>query len=267
MPQTKNNMTMRTKYTFIFLLGFALCTSLAAQINESDTLLLQHFTSLTGNAQTGNFKAFALRAKSDLTLAPSDVVAFKTQNSYRYQSFFGRKVDNEFSSRNFAYLHQHRRLYPFAMAFVSGNFRRKIDLRYFAGAGLTWQAVRQRQHTLKLSASGVYESTRFAGSAYNYAEYNGSEQIDTWRATFRLFGKHTLAAHKLRLYYEAYAQPSLSKSNNFRWHTEVGLDFPVWKGLSLNALFLYDHENVTIGTVKQNDLIASVGLSYTGKVK
>lgn len=253
--------------TLLLLLGFALRNPLAAQINESDTLLLQHFISLTGNAQTGNFKAFALRAKLDLSLAPSNVVAFKMQNSYRYQSFFDRKVDNEFANRNFAYVWQHRRLYPFAMAFLSGNFRRKIDFRYFTGAGLTWQVVRMRQHTLKLSASGVYESTRFAGSTYNYAGYNGSEKIDTWRATFRLFGKHTLATNRLRLYYEAYAQPSLEKSNNFRWHTEVGLDFPVWKGLSINALLLYDHENVTISTVKQNDMIATIGLSYTGKLE
>jgi hypothetical protein len=249
------------------LLCLALAQPLSAQINESDTLLLQHFTALTGNAQTGNFKAFALRAKLDMALAPSPVWAFKTQNTYRYQSFFGRKVDNEFSSRNFAYAGQHRRLYPFAMAFLSGNFRRKIDFRHFVGAGLTWQALRQRQHTLKLSASGVYESTRFAGSVYNYAEYNGSGEIATWRATFRLFGKHALAARKLRLYYEAYWQPSLEKRNNYRWHTEVGLDLPVWKGLSLNALLLYDHENLTISAVKQNDLIATFGLSYTGQVK
>ena len=115
--------------------------------------------------------------------------------------------------------------------------------------------------------AGVYESTQFAGSTFNYAEYNGSDKIDTWRATFRLFGKHALAANRLRLYYEAYAQPSLENRNNFRWHTEVGLDFPVWKGLNINALLLYDHENVTISTVKQNDLIATVGLSYMGKVK
>lgn len=115
--------------------------------------------------------------------------------------------------------------------------------------------------------AGVYESTQFAGSTFNYAEYNDSDKIDTWRATFRLFGKHTPAAQRLRLYYEAYAQPSLEKRNNFRWHTEIGLDFPAWKGLNINAILLYDHENVTIRTVKQNDLIATFGLSYTGKVK
>ena len=254
------------KKTLLFiLLQFA--AHLYAQINESDTLLLQHFTAITGNVQTGNFKAFAFRARLDASFAPSNVFAFKTQNAYRYQSFFERKVDNEFSNRNFVYLFQHRRVYPFAMAFLSGNFRRKIDFRYFTGAGLTWQMVQQQKHTIKFSASGVYESTRFSESTYNFQEYNGAQNLDTWRATFRFFGKHNLFRNKLRLYYEAFAQPSIEKRNNYRWHTEAGLDFPIWKGLSINALFMYDHENVTISTVKQNDLIATFGLSYSGKKK
>lgn len=253
---------MKKTLIFTFLLA---SSRLFAQINESDTLFLQHYTSLTGNAQTGNFKAFAFRVKLDASIAPSDIFAFKTQNSYRYQSFFGRKVDNEFSNRNFVYLFQHRRFYPFAMAFLSGNFRRKIDFRYFSGAGISWQPVRQRKHTLKISVSGVYESTQFSGNVFNFSEYDGSTKLNTWRATFRLFGKHTILNNKLRVYYEAFAQPSLENRNNYRWHTEAGIDFPLWKGLSLNALILYDHENVTIKTVKQNDLIASIGLSYTGK--
>lgn len=249
--------------TLAFLLCGLLSYTLSAQINESDTLLLQHYTALTGNVQTGNFKAFAFRAKYDLATTPSTSWAFKTQNTYRYQSFFGRKVDNEFSNRNFAYLHPHHRFYPFAMAFLSGNFRRKINFRYFTGVGLTWQALRQRHHVLKLSTSAVYEQTRFAANTYNFTEYDGPDRIGTWRATLRLFGKHTLAANRLRLYYEAFWQPSVQSANNYRWHTEVGLDFPVWKGLSLNASFLYDHENVTARSVQQNDLIATFGLSYT----
>lgn len=251
------------KILFFVLLVYG--TNLSAQLNESDTILLQHFSSLTGNIQTGNFKAFTLRARLDATLAPNNTFALKTQNAYRYQTFYGKKVDNEFSNRNFIYLYQHRRLYPFAMAFLSGNFRRKIDFRYFTGAGVTWQVIHQPMHVLKFSASGVYESTHFSEVTYNFPEYNGTDRLNTWRATFRVFGKHAMMRKKLRLNYEAFVQPSLEKQNNYRWHTEVGLDLPIWKGLSINALFMYDHENVTINSVKQNDLIASFGISYSGK--
>lgn len=243
------------------------CQPVFGQINESDTLLLQHASALTGSLQTGNIEAVALRLKADVSLAPSQWWALKTQNSYRYQEFFKRKADNDFYNRNFLYLWQQRRVYPFAMAFVSTNFRRKIDFRYFAGAGATWQLVRQPGHTVKTALSGVYESTRFAASVYNYPEYDGSEKIETWRATFWLFGKHALLNKHLRLYYEAYVQPSLERGNNFRWQTEIGLEWPFWKGLSFTANYVFTHENVVVSSVKQDDRLLTFGVSYTGNIK
>lgn len=237
-----------------------------AQINESDTLLMQFATTLTGSAQTGNIEAIALRAKADFIFAPANVWAFKTQNSFRYQEFYGNKADNDLYSRNFFYLWQHRRVYPFAMAFVSTNFRRKIDFRYFAGGGATWQLLRRPGHVLKTALSGVYESTRFAGKAYNYPEYDGSEKIETWRTTFWLFGKHALVNKHLRLYYEAFVQPSLERGNNFRWQTEIGLEWPFWKGLSFTANYVFTHENVVVSNVKQDDRLLTFGVSYTGKI-
>lgn len=249
------------------LICLAFCSPLAAQLNESDTLLLQYNTALTGSFQSGNLEAAALRLKADFSLAPSPVWAFKTQNSYRYQEFFKRKADNDFYSRNFLYLWQQRRVYPFAMAFVSTNFRRKIDFRYFAGVGTTWQLVRQPDHTVKIALSGVYESTRFADDTYNYSEYDGSEKIETWRATFWLFGKHSLIDKHLRLYYEAFVQPSLERSNNSRWQTEIGLEWPFWKGLSFTANYIFTHENVVVSTVKASDRLLTFGVAYSGKIR
>jgi len=244
-----------------------MCQHAFAQINESDTLFLQYNTALTGNLQTGNIEAAAMRLKADFSLAPSPTWAVKTHNSYRYQEFFERKADSDFYSRNFLYLWQQRRVYPFAMAFVSTNFRRKIDFRYFTGIGATWQLVRLPGHTMKTALSGVYESTRFAASAYNYPEYDGSEKIETWRATFWLFGKHALLNKHLRLYYEAYVQPSLERSNNFRWQTEIGLEWPFWKGLSFTANYIFTHENIVASNVKQDDGLLTFGIAYNGKVK
>lgn len=261
------NQFFMQKFFSISLLCLALCSPLAAQLNESDTLLLQYGTSLAGSLQSGNLDAAALRLKADFSLAPSPVWAVKTQNSYRYQEFFGRKADNDFYSRNFLYLWQRRRAYPFAMAFISTNFRRKIDFRYFAGAGATWQVVRRPGHTLKTALSGVYESTHFAASGFNYPEYNGSENIETWRATFWLFGKHALAGKHLRCYYEVFAQPSLERGNNFRWQAEVGLEGPVWKGLSFTANYIFAHENVVVSTVKADDSLLTFGVAYNGKVR
>lgn len=243
------------------------CQAAFAQINESDTLFLQYASALTGSVQTGNIEAVALRAKADASLAPSSVWAFKTQNSFRYQEFFSKKADNDLYSRNFFYLWQRRRIYPFAMAFVSTNFRRKVDFRYFAGAGATWQLLRRPGHTMKTSLSGVYESTRFSANTYNYPEYDGSDEINTWRATAWLFGKHSFIGGRMRLYYEAFVQPSLESDNNFRWQTEIGLEWPVWKGLSFAANYVFTHENVVVSNVKTDDRLLTFGVSYMGKIK
>ena len=80
------------------------------------------------------------------------------------------------------------RVYPFAIAYVSTNFRRKIEYRYFAGAGVTWQVVKTRPWVLKLSASAVHESTQFDGTVYNRSEYDGKGKISLWRGTLHTAG-------------------------------------------------------------------------------
>lgn len=257
---------MQVKTTFL-LLYWVLCSRLSAQLNESDTLLLQYNTALAGSLQTGNVEAVAVRLKADFSFAPTSLWAFKTQNTYRYQEFYTRKADNDFSGRNFFYLWQRHQVYPFAMVFISTNYRRKIDFRYFTGAGATWQVVRTPRHTVKVALSGVYESTRFAGDTYNYAEYNGSENIDTWCASAWLMGKHTLVDNRLRLYYEAFVQPSLEQNGNFRWQTEIGLEWPVWKGFSGTINYIFTHENVVVSTVKADDRLLTFGIAYIGKIK
>lgn len=247
-----------------FSLLLALCNRAVCQLNESDTLLLQLNTALSGSLQSGNLEAAALRLKADVSLAPSPRWAFKTQNSYRYQAFFGRKADNDFFSRNFIYLGQRKRVYPFVMAFVSSNFRRRIDFRQFAGIGASYQLLQSTRHTVKMALSGVYETTRFAASTYNYAEYNGTKRIDTWRATGWLFGKHALVDKHLRLYYEAFVQPSLERSNNFRWQVEVGLEWPLRKGFGFTTNYIFTHENIVAGNVKQNDGLLTFGLYFNG---
>jgi len=246
----------------ILILLAGLSGSASAQLNESDTLRLQYRTALTGNVQTGNLEALTLVGRLEMSAAPGARWAVKTQNTARYQAFFGRKADSDFDSRNFLYAGQQQALYPFAMAFLSGNFRRKINFRWFAGPGLTWQAIRREGHVVKISLAGVYEATDFAGSAYNVPEYDGSARIGTWRATARISGQHRVLAQRLRFFYELYWQPSVEQAENYRWLADAGLELPVWKGLSFNMHFLYTHENVVVAGVRSNDLILTFGMSF-----
>jgi hypothetical protein len=233
-----------------------------AQVNESDTLRLQSRISTTGAWQTGNVEIFTLRGKLDFSTAIHQKIVFKSQNSYLYQEFFNRRADEDLFSRNFLYYNPQAKVYPFAIGFIATNFRRQIDLRYFVGAGVTWQVLRQKNHLIKLALSGIYEKTNFTTTTFNKAEYNGQNQITTWRATLWLFGKHSLLNNKLILHYDCYFQPSVSQTDNLRWQAEIGADVPLYKGFSFTTNYIYTNESIV--TVKQKiyDNILIFGLSY-----
>jgi Protein of unknown function, DUF481 len=137
----------------------------------------------------------------------------------------------------------------------------------FAGAGITYQFLNKTYHVIKLSANAVYETNRFKGTVYNYSKYNGSNKINLWRGTLFAGGWNYLLNKKLRFYYDAYWQPAFNDKNNYRTQFDIGLDFPIWKGLNFNALYTFTHENVTIVNIKQEDKILTFGLAYNLKIK
>ncbi len=240
---------------FLPLLAFA-------QVNESDTLRLQSRLSTTGAWQTGNVEMFTLRGKLDFSMAIHKKIVLKSQNSYLYQEFFNRRADEDLFSRNFLYYNPQATIYPFAIAFIATNFRRQIDLRYFVGAGATWQVLRQKSHLIKLALSGIYEKTNFNTTTFNKTEYNGQNQISTWRATLWLFGKHSLLNNKLILHYDCYVQPSVSQTDNLRWQAEIGADVPLYKGFSFTTNYIYTNESIVAIRQKQADSILTFGLAY-----
>lgn len=236
-----------------------------AQLNEGDTLKFQLRASVTGFYQEGNVELLNIRGRLDFTLLLHKHLVVKSQNSSLYQAFYGVEADNDIFSRNFIYYKPQRKVYPFAIAFASRNYRRSINNRYFAGAGLTYQALATQTSVLKLSASTVYEATRFDNNLYNFAEYNGDRNIKLWRGTVYASGWTYLLTKQLRLYYDAYWQPAFDNSNNYRTQIDVGLDFPLWKGLSFTVLYAFSHENVVVEKIQQEDKILTFGLAYSVK--
>ncbi|MBX9782709.1 MAG: DUF481 domain-containing protein [Chitinophagaceae bacterium] len=210
---------------------------------------------------------FAIRSKIDFSYSPVKNFVFKSQNNSLYQEFGSKKADNDIFSRNFLYYKPQKKIYPFGIAYISTNYRRKIDTRLFAGAGVTFQLLNKTYHVIKFSANAVYETNKFNGTSFNYGEYNGSNKINLWRGTLFAGGWNYLLNRKLRFYYDAYWQPAFSNKNNYRTQFDIGADFPVWKGLSFNALYTFTHENVTVINVKQEDKILTFGLAYNLKIK
>lgn len=249
------------------LVNLLLAVNVEAQLNESDTVKFQLRAGLTGNYQQGNVNIVTIRSRLDFTYAPVKHVVFKSQNSSLYQEFSSKKADNDIFSRNYIYYWPQRKIYPFGIAYISTNYRRKIDTRLFAGAGVTYQLLNKTYHVIKLSANAVYETNTFKGTVYNYSQYNGSNTINLWRGTLFIGGWNYLLEKKLRFYYDGYYQPAFNNSNNYRTQFDIGVDFPVWKGLNFTTLYTFTHENVVIQNVQQEDKILTFGITYNFKTK
>ncbi len=240
---------------------------LAAQINESDTVKFQQRFSVTGLYQTGNVELFTIRTKFDASFTPSKQWVFKTQNNSLYQAFGKVKADNDLYSRNYLYYQPTKKIYPFVIAYVSANYRRKVDVRSFAGIGLTYQLKHTASTVIKLSANTVYETTRFNGSVFNQKKYDGSNSIKLWRATLYSGGWQYLAHRKVKLYYDVFYQPAFDNVSNYRVQLEAGADLQVWKGFALNVLYTLTHENVVLQNIQLQDRILTFGLVYQLKIK
>jgi Protein of unknown function, DUF481 len=249
-------------YIFVWWAMLLISNALQAQINESDTLLFQLRGGLTGNFQQGNVEFLAVRGRLEFSVAPNKAIVFKSQNSSMYQEFFGRKADNDIFSRNYLYFRPQQRQYAFLIGYVNTNFRRKIDWRYFAGAGLTYRLVRQKGHSLKAAFGAIHEQTRFRATDFNINRYDGSADIRLWRGNFWMEGSHLLGKKHLRLYYDAFYQPAFNERANYRWQTDLGLDILVWKGLNINVLYTLAFENVVANAIKNTDRVLTFGLAY-----
>jgi hypothetical protein len=182
-----------------------------------------------------------------------------------YQEFYGTRADNDFASRNYLYFKTQNKIYPYLIAFVSGTYRRDINSRTFAGIGATWHVMRKSKHSIRFSANTVYEATWFAQSDFNIDQYNGNSVIDLWRCSFYTNGNHSFHDKSITISYEAFYQPSPQDFNNYRVHTDITVDFKIWKGLSINTSHLFTWESLVVESVKRKDTIVGFGLSYQWK--
>lgn len=245
----------------LFLLFFSWSFVTQAQINESDTLSFKANLSLTGFYQGGNVETFIFRAKSDLSIKPLRQWVFKTQNSYVYQEFGKVKADEDILSLNFIYFNPERKIYPLALGFFSTNFRREIAIRYLTGGGITFQLLEKKKDWLKVALSSEYESTLFNLSDFNQDEYDGSDRINTYRGTIWVNGKYHLFKKKMIVTHEVYYQPSLEKSNNYRWQADVGLEFPIWKYLNFKINYIHTYESIVVANQQEEDTFLTFGFT------
>lgn len=253
-------------FLFIFISGgLWKIDNLYSQINESDTLAFQMRQNIGGTFQIGNFELFALRYKAELSTKIDDHWVFKTQNNYLYQTVSRKKVDEDIYSRNFIYYKPQANFYGFAIAFISKNFRRKINYRYFTGIGATLHLIRKNHHILKFANGLLYEDTQFSKNQFNDSYYNENRHIKLYRSSHWLIGNHSFFNKRLHWYYYAFFQPGLNRFSNYRAQIESSLEVPIKKNLLANFTHVFTYENVIAEGLKNYDSILTYGITYQMK--
>jgi hypothetical protein len=245
-----------------FLIAFLFLPFLTdAQDTKTDTLKLKASLSLTGFWQSGNVETLIFRAKADLSYRFAEKWVYRTRNSYLYQEFGNEKADEDILSLNFLSFSPDRKTFPLVLGFFSSNFRRAIDGRYLIGAGLTHKIIEGKDNWLKFSVTSEYEETQFSQDQFNLTEYNGSQIISTVRGTLWLNGYHPSFNKKMIVKHESYFQPSLERSNNYRWQVDLGLEFPLIKYLNFKVSYLHTFESIVIESQQQEDQFVTLGFT------
>lgn len=248
------------KYCFLVLL-LKLNSTVFAQLAEQDTARWYYRTDAGLNFSVGNVNRFFTR--TDFQLKHIDTTwGLASVHSYMYGTFGKLLTENDYLTKNFIYLFPKKRFYPYFKIWIESNFRRKIDMRYQAGPGGTWVALRKNGHVLKLSTTLTYESTAFHPGTLLSDESLSSQKVNVWRGIGRVYGYHPLWNKRIQLMYELLYQQSLEKANNYRYYCDVGLECPLSKRLFLRSHLFLSHEELTLKFLKKTDYYWTVGLSF-----
>lgn len=216
--------------------------------------------SLTGNVLYGNVNRNLLISDALSEYLNNDWGSYHRLN-WQWGTFANQWTENDLVSRNFVYLWPRATYYPYFMAWLETNLRRRIQGRIQLGPGMTWQVLQADGHQLKLSGTLTAERTLFQGQTFAERADLTQNVLDTARLTFRAAGKSQLA-EPLRLDYEAWVQPSLLDVGNLRAHLELGLSWKLQQNLALKSSFLYTYEAVRLEKVAANDILLTFGFLF-----
>lgn len=65
------------------------------------------------------------------------------------------------------------------LAFMSTNFRRRIDLLYLTGVALTYKILQEKKKWFKVCLTSEYKHTKFTETDFNINKFDGQSTINT----------------------------------------------------------------------------------------
>jgi hypothetical protein len=193
-----------------------------------------------------------------------------SENSYRFGKNGSRVVEDDILSRNYLRFFPKNKCYVYLLGWLEANYRRSIESRWVLGGGTAYNFYQKpNRDFLRVGVAVVQENARFRVNAYNFPAFDGRENVREIRAMFRFGGIHTVLANHLMLRHDTWFMAGLGNTENYRWHTLLTLQIPVYKGFSFKTEYDYTYENLTIreknpfGTPSsQDDWVLSFGVTY-----
>jgi Protein of unknown function, DUF481 len=144
-------------------------------------------------------------------------------------------------------------VYVWGTVSTEKSFSRGISERDIAGTGLGFNLVKkEKAKQLSITYGLMYENT-------NFTRLN---DIETFRLSFRLKGKHSLIKNKLYFTHESFVQPSITDAENYKYRTLLNLEIPINKHLNLKSSYSHVFENVINPGKKKEDNNLTFGFSF-----
>jgi hypothetical protein len=257
------------KFLSALLLSLAFVSTTVAQDALSrDTIRYDLHISATTILSGGNLERTVSQNRL-LGSVGNQHIQFVTENSYRYGRNFTRIVENDMLTRNYIRLLPDNKFYGFILATYEDNFRRSIENRWQVGGGGAYSFYKKNRVFFRTSVAMVYEEADYKHNTFNRSEYNGNFSVKETRGIFRMGGFHTILRNHLSLRHDTWFMLGFNNSQNYRWHSLIGLQLSIYKGFAFKTDFDYTYENLTISDSNPfgfpsstSDWILSFGISY-----
>ncbi len=240
----------------------------AQNLTNKDSVHYEMHLSSTLILSAGNLKRVVTQNRLTGNVG-NKLVQFVTENSYRYSKNFNRVVENDMLTRNYVRFLPNHNMYSLIIGSYENNFRRSIKYRWQLGGGGAYSFYKKKKDFLRTSLAIVYEQAKYKTDTFNIAGFNGNPVIKETRLVLRFGGIHNILDNHVTLRHDTWFMEGLQNSKNYRWHSIVGLQIPIYNGLAFKTDYEYTYESITVSNKNPfgyasntYDWVLSFGLSY-----
>jgi hypothetical protein len=209
------------------------------------------------NSGNVNRQLLSLRASINYE-KPKSIWGVNTSPKYQYGKNNGLLQEREFYvDLNNTFFYNQSDVYGLVFGSFEESNLRKINSRFLAGIGVGYKIIgglKYPKSRVKLSISNAFLKEK--------TDFYTREDRNLWRNSTRLKFKAEIVKDKLFFNNITFFQPSIT-SKYLRWNALTQLQYKVGKHISLNTTLENSYENNNTAGVKNTQINASLGFTYS----